>query len=120
MEGDTKAYEEYKTEVVSIHALAWRATVSLKLTLSLLRSFNPRPRVEGDMDWLKEILKKAGFNPRPRVEGDMCSGLVFTEHKRVSIHALAWRATKENEDSLISKIVSIHALAWRATGGDLG
>ena len=78
--------------LVSIHALAWRATLADQRQGSCVDdSFNPRPRVEGDgasvegslsvmfqstpsrggrrAPWTHTSLTRC-FNPRPRVEGD--------------------------------------------------
>ena len=43
----------------------------MNLTLNGLRSFNPHPRVEGDLDLSITHVLPFGFNPHPRVEGDI-------------------------------------------------
>jgi len=77
---------------VSIHALAWSATV-----LTLLR-----------------LLLRICFNPRARMERDIRS-FQYLSAGMVSIHALAWSATLGLIQILILIKVSIHALAWSAT-----
>ena len=55
--------------------------------------FNPRPRVGGDAKATLSAGGVAGFNPRPRVGGD---GVNHVAHpnRQVSIHAPAWGATQ--------------------------
>ena len=90
--------------------------------LAILResdSFNPRPRVEGDTSLPRLPSANKRFNPRPRVEGDFLL-VVCCHETRVSIRALAWRATEGLEVSFTGFDVSIRALAWRATCLELG
>jgi len=55
-------------------------------------SFNPRPRVGGDVSPLGAAESMRGFNPRPRVGGDdVLTGDLCKIH--VSTHAPAWGAT---------------------------
>ena len=54
--------------------------------------FNPRPRMGGDGILLTREVKVMGFNPRPRMGGDNRQWTRFDEHV-VSIHAPAWGAT---------------------------
>ena len=56
--------------LVSIHALAKRATNVLRRQLCHTICFNPRPREEGDSCYTSKKLYLARFNPRPREEGD--------------------------------------------------
>ena len=60
-----------------------------------------------------------GFNPRPREEGDLLDVDAAPRLRRVSIHALAKRATRSIRSKLHRGIVSIHALAKRATSPSL-
>ena len=100
--------------IVSIRALARRATADHDLRSFRIGCFNPRPRTEGDPVQAKtpgilvlfqsapshggrhkELLPNianGGFNPRPRTEGDYRSSHVFALME-VSIRALARRAT---------------------------
>jgi len=78
-----------------------------------LKSFNPRPRVEGDESTLRAIRHHERFNPRPRVEGDSFQLACF-HPPHVSIRALAWRAIKTKLRFFAFCNVSIRALAWRA------
>ena len=48
--------------------------------------------MEGDEPWLSARGIVRGFNPRPRMEGDI-SGYLTQRGSDVSIHAPAWRAT---------------------------
>ena len=92
-EGDVLKSFFVMERIISIHALAKRATRTKSLAVLYLGNFNPRPREEGDLrisGWLS--LTPKHFNPRPREEGDR------TDRIRriiivISIHALAKRAT---------------------------
>ena len=57
-------------QFVSIHAPAWGATPRGLPTPPASRSFNPRPRVGGDVHLFDKRRGRDGFNPRPRVGGD--------------------------------------------------
>ena len=100
-------------------------------------SFNSRPRAEGDAAARQAFRLQDRFNSRPRAEGDANTTVLpvpvgrfqFTpsrggrQHQaentvaidRVSIHALARRATVTPFVSVHRGKVSIHALARRAT-----
>ena len=56
---------------ISIHALVKRATSDLCSVRAQQSNFNPRPREEGDLALLKDVLFVNDFNPRPREEGDI-------------------------------------------------
>ena len=88
----TRKYRKKPVVIVSIHALAKRATVDEDVMAAIKDSFNPRPRKEGDVISITALC---------------CL--------RVSIHALAKRATPLSNISAIAIAVSIHALAKRAT-----
>ena len=77
---------------VSIHALAWRATLSKE---RLIR------RIEVSIHALAW---------RATLGDCSCAVCIL-----VSIHALAWRATITLQRNIPTDKVSIHALAWRAT-----
>ena len=77
---------------VSIHALAKRATGYTIMARSPITSFNPRPREEGDNLRGRKRSSLRCFNPRPREEGDEDYQVLYGLQK-VSIHALAKRAT---------------------------
>ena len=123
--------------IISIHALAKRATQSLFDRHGERNYFNPRPRKEGDLEETYDKFKTWDFNPRPRKEGDPLTGVLRLVYM-ISIHALAKRATVraicETAAGLIFQstpsqrgrhkaifvraktyIISIHALAKRAT-----
>ena len=71
MEGDMITLADHNPQSVSIHALAWRATHATNPVTATLN----------------------GFNPRPRMEGDLQQEFIVDDLMIVSIHALAWRAT---------------------------
>ncbi len=77
---------------VSIHAPAWGATPAASRRSWPTSSFNPRPRVGGDLGTSQPVAPRSSFNPRPRVGGDRTrsAGRVTSV---VSIHAPAWGAT---------------------------
>ena len=58
--------------------------------------------------------ERKNFNPRPRGEGDNTRFDIF-RISRISIHALAGRATRRIDVTSSQKSISIHALAGRAT-----
>ena len=67
-------------------------------TQTVFRSyFNPRPREEGDLVLLKDVLFVNDFNPRPREEGDTNPMLKIQPSDIISIHALVKRATRPSQ-----------------------
>lgn len=70
VEGDLFEKSARLAELISILALAWRATLRLCLLSPFPTHFNPRPRVEGDTEFHHLYCQILYFNPRPRVEGD--------------------------------------------------
>ena len=56
--------------LISIHALVKRETLFNWHIRSLLDNFNPRPREEGDLQYITVLPLTQDFNPRPREEGD--------------------------------------------------
>ena len=82
--------------MISVHALAKRAT---RIT-----------------NCVKHV--NAYFNPRPRKEGDLIMMIVI-HVLTISIHALAKRATNELFSGDENYHISIHALAKRATFSDI-
>ena len=85
---------------VSIRALAGRATRSITPMTTRVRSFNPCPREEGD-SFGKRAPDEAedGFNPRPRGEGDLPAMDIPKLSRKVSIRALAGRATSATREA---------------------
>ena len=61
---------QINAEHVSIHALAWRATWKIPLSVLLFYRFNSRPRMEGDGRPHRARNTSSCFNSRPRMEGD--------------------------------------------------
>ena len=55
--------------------------------------FNPRPREEGDLQYITILHWIQYFNPRPREEGDTDPTMIYFVCKAISIHALVKRAT---------------------------
>ena len=126
----------YTQPVISIHALAKRATAERgnlfsiclfqstpsqrgrrieKRLIEMQKNFNPRPRKEGDLPPLVSVKSSVHFNPRPRKEGDAANTAII----KVYCHFNP-RPRKEgdvlSEVSVYSKsYISIHALAKRAT-----
>ena len=108
--------DEQRLKLVSIHARVWRATQQSNELINYM-SFNPRPRVAGDVEdhhrlvWFRMFQSTPAcggrrygrtspaccprFNPRPRVAGDLVCGLCAID-MFVSIHARVWRATPGN------------------------
>ena len=82
-----------------------------------MTDFNPRPRKEGDKSQYNKDNETRDFNPRPRKEGDLRKRLMITAIIRISIHALAKRATILTVTGAAIADISIHALAKRATCG---
>ena len=61
---------ELLAEPVSIHASAWEATRRRTLNEPVIKRFNPRLRVGGDLYRTRKSMSLACFNPRLRVGGD--------------------------------------------------
>jgi len=78
-------------------------------------SFNPRPRVEGDSGLWSAFRARCCFNPRPRVEGDSPQQHGIT--RRLLFQSAPSRGGRLRCAKFVppSKRVSIRALAWRAT-----
>ena len=99
---------------VSTHALARRATVRRRHRPAAWRSFDPRPRAEGDRG-------RAGKNSRGVVSTHALArratrrDALAVEMSAVSTHALARRATRRRRSLAATRRVSTHALARRAT-----
>ncbi len=106
-------------EIISIHALAGRATPVASHRIHADNHFNPRPRGEGDSKGLDKQAGQDDFNPRPRGEGDQIkSGKAFAD-RVISIHALAGRATASSHKNYLPKCIFIrqyvnkHAYNWQ-------
>ena len=105
----------HRTQTVSIHALAKRAT-HLNVTLCVkLCCFNPRPRKEGDTGKHRYPSTSSLFQSTPSQRGRPLVNILVTLVRKVSIHALAKRATRFIVYIITCLCVSIHALAKRAT-----
>ncbi len=79
-------------KIVSIHAPAWGATRSSRLTAHSVVGFNPRSRMGSDLMIPMETVLLIGFNPRSRMGSDQ-PGQKPILKPLVSIHAPAWGAT---------------------------
>ena len=80
-------------DIISIHALVKRATLTRLLGNAMRSYFNPRPREEGDKSASTSCLTASNFNPRPREEGDRRPLQTRLSSHGISIHALVKRAT---------------------------
>jgi len=104
-----------RTTAVSIRALAWRATSHTWLKSSAGRGFNPRPRVEGDGSSSSFPHTFTPFQSAPsrggrhRHSSSCSSSLMFQSAPSRGGRLQYDRVPAE------SVIVSIRALAWRAT-----
>ena len=139
VEGDLRTlWDTIDEKIVSIHALAWRATICPCVHIIGTICFNSRPRVEGDSSQSRYFAGFCWFQFTPSRGGRLESEQKIEPPFEVSIHALAWRATllfcpcvnqtsgfnsrpRVEGDTIgggatgASLEVSIHALAWRAT-----
>ena len=122
---------------VSIHAPAWGATSRTPRSTRCEPSFNPRPRVGGDLPYPKVYAVRTKFQSTPPRGGRPPVPQGLRGANQVSIHAPAWGATRLRERSnvpnrrfnprprvggdlaqvrgLSFQLVSIHAPAWGAT-----
>ena len=80
-------------ETISIHALARRATTVGTNKRINTYNFNPRSRKESDAKTDNNTMLCKDFNPRSRKESDPIVINTPIGAKRISIHALARRAT---------------------------
>ena len=103
---------------VSIHAPVRGATCAPAGSLSVPRSFNPRPRAGGDPIEIEVKVGPWGFNPRPRAGGDLNNPSVV-EAILVSIHAPVRGATFILSWTILLPGVSIHAPVRGATAATL-
>ena len=100
---------------VSIHALARRATSPSWAKPRTIQSFNSCPRTEGNTQSVQATAAATVFQFMPSHGGQPLKGKGDPGMIKVSIHALARRATVKPERKLCDECVSIHALARRAT-----
>ena len=111
--GDAGAVDASELLHVSIHAPAWGATTTAASS-AVLNWFQSTPPRGGRPPPCSRQALTPSFNPRPRVGGDLL-------HRRqssrlaVSIHAPAWGATWSYPSCRPAPCVSIHAPAWGAT-----
>ena len=73
--------------------------------------------MEGDAPGAFSRTLREDFYPRPHMEGDLryiavCLG------RRISTHALTWRATAHDRVEFCQDAISTHALTWRATASN--
>ena len=80
--------------VISIHALAKRATRRGAKAWNNLTAFQSTPSRRGRRQFsINGTVIVGNFNPRPREEGDCCKNIAMQQAIGISIHALAKRAT---------------------------
>ena len=104
----------FEDKAVSIHAPAWEATLySCRLTPIFQVSIHA-PAWEATGYYQRFNARKISFNPRPRMGGDMRLSRPLV-NLAVSIHAPAWEATTPLFNPADTSAVSIHAPAWEAT-----
>ena len=82
---------------ISIHALAKRATAPVTVSVSLTVYFNPRPRKEGDTLKQCRTMRPCQFQSTPSQRGRLSEIRTRAKNDRISIHALAKRATQAPE-----------------------
>ena len=116
-EGDIKNMGRAVANLVSIHALARRATRQLAQHGAAYNSFNSRPRAEGDVIERGALDSTDLFQCTPSRGGRLDPHFMAFLYEQVSIHALARRATGVCIRACVAVLVSIHALARRATTG---
>ena len=108
--------KEKDNDIISIHALARRATYGVFSFNSVPMDFNPRSRKESDsskpLTFDNIIVFQSTLSQGERLEINGEQG----DSTMISIHALARRATEKKGGTHQEKIISIHALARRATG----
>ena len=100
--------------IISIHALAKRATRQDGEKSRVERNFNPRPRKEGDQLRL-ELMVKQKISIHALAKRATMLVVKSSDDEEISIHALAKRATKYRKPFDKRVTISIHALAKRAT-----
>ena len=123
--------------LISIHALAKRATFIASYLPHFFRHFNPRPRKEGDLTVIISFssptlfqstpsqrgrlqenpaaLLHGHFNPRPRKEGDRCQAMMAATYKAFQSTPSQRGRPRQPLTFCRSHRISIHALAKRAT-----
>ena len=101
---------------ISTHAPAWGATIGgISPNLSPIFLLTP-PRGGRRPLGLWLFLGNPYFYSRPRVGGDMSDNRYTLEDIKISTHAPAWGATRENPGRIDAvKKISTHAPAWGAT-----
>ena len=99
---------------VSIHAPAWGATILFHFSSSSDVFQSTRPRGARPCSCLVRAYWSWFQSTRPRGARPN-RGALFTNDRRVSIHAPAWGATYPFESRPDTATVSIHAPAWGAT-----
>ena len=103
-------------ERVSIRAPAWGATWSGGDHVEQQnRSFNPRPRMGGDMRHFILVHHPGRFQSAPPHGGRLGQVRSYAQFKAVSIRAPAWGATRSVCAGSHHRSVSIRAPAWGAT-----
>ena len=92
MEGDVEAYLGVPVDIISTHALTWRATVLAALEI-FEQLFLPTPSHGGRPCGCGAGRNEIYFYPRPHMEGDRHQAPEIRS-RSISTHALTWRATR--------------------------
>ena len=101
--------------IISIHAPAWGATVTVTILQPSKINFNPRTRMGCDGSKAGKRKRGGDFNPRTRMGCDFLQWKLGQKLLLISIHAPAWGATGLGFERSLRTGISIHAPAWGAT-----
>ena len=108
-------YDGSDIQGISIHALAKRATYGTKYSAVAICYFNPRPRKEGDAGSYRSAVTRGHFNPRPRKEGDLTVIISFSSLTLFQSTPSQRGRPRMPQSVDVRYLISIHALAKRAT-----
>ena len=137
MEGDCDAQLRVGDQLISTHALTWRATFFFPRIPEWMEHFYPRPHMEGDACVSSNHHRpgrflptpshggrrfvvgvdcgRGGFLPTPSHGGRRTVAMALDLDWGISTHALTWRATLSESHRREKEKISTHALTWRAT-----
>ena len=98
-----QGWKPCRGEPISIHALAKRATCSAGAAPVRWSHFNPRPRKEGDCPIISFSTVPNLFQSTPSQRGRPVRQVKNIVYRRISIHALAKRATTPRRNMLTER-----------------